>query len=379
MRAACVCSILLVFAACAGDSVATGSGLAALVLTEERVVQPPEGSGAELVDPQDLEWGPDGTLVVADLTPAIVKVLRLDGTLVRTIGGEGDGPGEFRAPLIAVRDTILVVFDGLSGRLQTFDLRTGRVTGQYPGPPFVPVSPTLDDEGTVTIPLAYASESQRLHRLDLRTGKSDTLQLTGERSAQPQVMWTFNGRRSDGGAIQLRLPVPLHPRHVERVTPRGSIVVGWSDEYRLSVLDRRGEMQLILSREISAEPMSPLRRKQVIESAVRRFRNFGSEAELRRQLTADLLPDNEPFFSDVFVDGRDRLWVLRSGGDDTLHVRVDVWSPDAAFLGSVRVPRAAWPSPPLAPAFEGDRLAAIKTNADGFPTVIVYRIAPGAP
>jgi len=44
----------------------------------------------------DAEFGPDGNAYVLDSNLSVVHVLSPEGELLRTIGGEGDGPGEFR-------------------------------------------------------------------------------------------------------------------------------------------------------------------------------------------------------------------------------------------------------------------------------------------
>jgi len=62
-----------------------------------------------------------GSIYVADRS-LTVRVFTEDGALVRTMGGRGDGPGEFQSiiGLIVHRDTA-VVFDFTRGRLTTFD------------------------------------------------------------------------------------------------------------------------------------------------------------------------------------------------------------------------------------------------------------------
>jgi hypothetical protein len=71
----------------------------------------------------------DGSVLVSSQKPIELRLYSSQGALIRKIAGEGDGPGEFRAPwVIAVEDTI-IVFDFIQRRL-TF-LADGKV---IPGP-----------------------------------------------------------------------------------------------------------------------------------------------------------------------------------------------------------------------------------------------------
>lgn len=68
----------------------------------------------------DLAFGPGGTVIVLDGTPAAVRRFAADGSPLPDLGRAGDGPGEFRAPaaVVAVGDSI-VVLDG-DGRRTVF-------------------------------------------------------------------------------------------------------------------------------------------------------------------------------------------------------------------------------------------------------------------
>lgn len=65
---------------------------------------------------------PDGTVFVTGRGDARVHQLSREGDYVRTIGGEGEGPGEFqRTPPIALQRDTLWVFDQLRLRAAAFD------------------------------------------------------------------------------------------------------------------------------------------------------------------------------------------------------------------------------------------------------------------
>ncbi len=72
---------------------------------------------------RDLEVGPDGTIYTIHPQEHSIRVHSPDGTPIRTIGGEGEGPGEFSRPgsMGMLGDTLWVLDHGLY-RLSYFSL-----------------------------------------------------------------------------------------------------------------------------------------------------------------------------------------------------------------------------------------------------------------
>ena len=54
-----------------------------------------EGDGY-LIDPRQIEEGPDGNIYIFDASDAYIKVFSPEGKYLRRIGGKGQGPGEFQ-------------------------------------------------------------------------------------------------------------------------------------------------------------------------------------------------------------------------------------------------------------------------------------------
>src|SRR5687768_9153162 len=93
-----------------------------ITLTEEARWSGEDGTTSEIGQPRSLAVDEAGRVYIVDTKPALIKVFTPDGDLIRTIGGEGEGPGEFRAGFIAVRGGSLVLLGRRPDRPAAADL-----------------------------------------------------------------------------------------------------------------------------------------------------------------------------------------------------------------------------------------------------------------
>lgn len=76
-----------------------------------------------LVDVGEVRIGPDGLLYVTQLRDGQIPVYGLDGSLIRTIGRKGEGPGEFRWLVgVGLLGDTLYAMDWAFPRVSLFDL-----------------------------------------------------------------------------------------------------------------------------------------------------------------------------------------------------------------------------------------------------------------
>jgi len=83
--------------------------------------------------PAAIDVDADGNLWIADRTLHHVLVVNEEGELLRTIGRNGAGPGEFRGPRgLGIRGDHAYVLDNVHG-VQSFDMQ-GEYVAEYPAP-----------------------------------------------------------------------------------------------------------------------------------------------------------------------------------------------------------------------------------------------------
>lgn len=115
----------------------------------------PIGRGVHLV-----RWG--GRFVLVDMIQANVKVFDPTGRLVATLGGPGDGPGEFRMPVraVALPDGRLAVLDQRHSAISFFDAAgTFEKSWTIPGQPVSEIEVVEDGSKLLVVTQLYARDT----------------------------------------------------------------------------------------------------------------------------------------------------------------------------------------------------------------------------
>lgn len=263
-----------------------------------------------------------------------IRVFGADGAHVRTIGGEGGGPGEFNEPLHAQfgPDGHLWVIDPANNRLSVVDT-AGAFLESHPAPggfSIIPWPGGFDDAGRYYAPVPRPSDelfSLALVRYDAGFGPIDTLTVPED----PVERERFVLRFPDGGVAMAS--VPLTPGFRWRLSPSGSIWGMFTGEYRLFELSAEGDTLRTLARAFDALPVTSEDIAQA-EADLEWFTAQGGKVDLSK------IPDTKPATEDFFFDDEGNLWVFpvtRRGEEER---RLDVFDPDGRYLGRMRLPFA---------------------------------------
>ncbi|HSA58025.1 MAG TPA: 6-bladed beta-propeller [Gemmatimonadaceae bacterium] len=358
------------------------SGRWQLVLARD--IQPPELDSAELLEPRDVAIADDGSVLVVDARPTLIKVYDPNGRHVRSIGREGSGPGEFRAAYIAVRGDTLVVQDPQNSRATTFDWRTGAMLSErrtaccY----FSPIG--IDGDGRAVVRSinqptdSTLRNAQGFVRFSINARTADTIFVLERQDAVAGKPWLI--RENVGGRTLTRMAVgvPLQPRAHYAVDPTGGFVTGWSADYVLRVTRSGRDTVALFGREYAAEPVSNAEKQRIVEQRIAEMRegnrNGPSEEALRASFDAALIPDTRPAYDVFAIDAAGRRWV-RLAPTDTNTVRFDLFDREGRWLDVVQVSQSGWPRTVYAAAAWGrNEVAVILEGEDGRPLVRVYRI-----
>jgi hypothetical protein len=327
-------------------------------LTLERTLQSGDGGAGELANPTSIALVPDGSVFVVDDAPASVKFYDATGRFVRIVGREGSGPGEYRAPMIAVNSTFLAVQDPQQSRATLFRL-DGSLVRSFAsaccsfGRPI-----SLDAGSRVRVPgfrTVNGVGEDFWVRLDSLGHLLDTLPL-------PQAMVPLRWKVVvPGGSASYNIPDA--PDNVVQPLADGSLVYGRTDRYELIVSRNGRDSVLSFGRsDLRAVAIPRGRRDSAFQAKVARSGPLRGVAKL-----ADM-PTVFELWNRIDQDGQRNFWVTREGrlGRPWLF---DVFSPSGTLLGSVPRP---WAS--AITSWAGDRVAVLDTDADDLPRIRIFRI-----
>ncbi len=340
-----------------------------------------------------------GNLHIFDELPQLVYVVGTDGSLIRQLGGPGDGPGEFSTSgaMAVFADGRVVVVDILRGyhvfaadgtpeRLirtanPTGPTAVGRVVAQSGADAIIGV-PTLATRWAITgasyrEPLRFPTS----HAFERTT-------LSGEESDTDTIAEAWLPPKDLEGLDQTELvnaaPIPTHrlpeftPELHWGVLPDDRVAFSDSSTYTVKVAEAGAGVVRILTHPF---PPAPVTGRVIRAERDRRLRQLeetagpGENLDRRRRRIEEL-----EFHAELSVirglgttwDGQ--IWVQRRGDEPSDDGPVDVLTADGAYMGSY--PPGATRIPD---AFGPDGLVGfIESNELGVQTVVVGRLSMGA-
>jgi hypothetical protein len=277
--------------------------------------------------------GPDGQIYVLDSGNSRLQVFDAAGDHVRTMGGAGQGPGEFdRANAMVIAGDRLVVADFRNRRYTIWTLDgeylrevkypTGyspmQLKGFLDGTMIGRLTIRQEDANAFT---SFGTPHYKLFVYDL------DLNVVNEVQDFPQPNLPVIIRQRENGGSFSRLQVPS-PNSSFAATAAGSVYTSLSEEYQVYALNKNGTMGWALRVSWDRVPI----REDEITSAIEQVRERTPDAS-RSEVD---WPSFRPALSRVQVDGHGHVYVFPypDNDDETDHAAVDVYSDEGEHLFS---------------------------------------------
>ncbi len=328
----------------------------------------------------------EANLHILDSQAARIFVVRQDGSLVRTVGGQGEGPGEFNSSrgLIVARDGSYTVI-GLAQidlldpggefvrRVAMDPTTTGVVRADVALPDGRPVTPLLlrlgDDE--------EAEDGRPIYGYSLDGTGAEVLytawKLPGE--DEDLVESEFS---SAGTTMRLSAGRAFEPRLDLDVLADGRLALIDSIGYRIKLIAPDGGVTGTVERPIAPLPVD----ERIMEAERERYRETtaalleggrraAAAVRFERAGAEELaFPGEVPVLAGIKVDWEDRIWVERRGPTGGTDGPIDIVTPAGDYIGTLppeglRAPDAFGP---------GGLLAYVESDELGVPTVRVVRL-----
>ena len=377
---------LLVLAAACGDAgrdgPGGGGGDAMLNAVTEAVftVGSVAGDGWDTFGSvQGVAFDDEGNLHVFDRQAAHILVVGPDGSLLRTVGGRGEGPGEFGrvTSALVARDGSYTVLGfsqiDLLGPGGTFERRIpldailisdvalpdGRlVTSRY-----LPWSEDVPDV-----------EGRPIHVFPLDGGEPEVLYTAWELPEDPDA--GDADPSSSPTTISLSAGRAFEPGlHFDALSD-GRLALADSIGYRVKLIGPGGNVTGVVERPIAPLPVGEAakeaERERYRETTTRLTSgNVESLIQVEREGEDELVfADELPVIARLKVDWDDRIWVTRTGADGSSGGPTDIVTADGRYVGTLPAGGLRTPH-----GFGPDGLMAyIERDEMDVPTVRVIRL-----
>jgi hypothetical protein len=276
----------------------------------------------------------DDNIYVLDSDANNIKKFDSNGRFIKTIGREGQGPGEFSSPyyLTYTKDR-LVVWDLMNRRLCAFTSE-GK---------FIKSSNIPYDEGSVrklrSLPTGeIAVEKEKSYRrepdkpqictIDLYSMDLEYLRTIYERS-----LWRKKYVRTKEFGIST-LYFPYSPIVHWDVSPEGNIFIGFSDKYELEIYDRDGKKLVTFSHAYEPVKVTEKDKKKYFDSL--EFSRAGAKLnEIPEYITKETqFPKNKPAFDNILIDSEGNVLVVLNSENEEMF---DVFDRNGKFISSVQI------------------------------------------
>ena len=284
-----------------------------------------------------------GNIYILDGTTQEIQVFDATGGFLRTLGGRGQGPGEFRealGPAIARGDTLLVA-DGGAPRYSIF-----APDGTFMGTRVRALaSGMLAERCTIAPDGSYMEWWTRLPRVemsedmnnnDLRHHYPIRVSPDGEKQdTLPHL--EFTRQLADLPSTGNRRPVWFGPTLKRVLGCRDDVWFAPSSEYRVYRRTLAGDTTVVFTLAGVRPAAVDEADRDEVRATFERYPDFPSaSAVMRDHLRA--LPEHKPVIAGLFVDGAGHVFVVPETSEVDAGTAIDVFREDGVFLGRVAVP-----------------------------------------
>lgn len=327
-------------------------------------------------NPSTVSCDPDGNIYVVDSGANNIKKFDPKGKFLKTIGREGQGPGEFGGPYYSTfaKDR-LIVWDSGNRRLNAFT----------PEGDFIKSANIDYDAGWVRMLRGFSSgeiavemeknfrsepDKPQECRIDIYTAD---LKLV--RTIYKKELWRKKYiRTKEYGTSTLYFPYSPDVRW--DVLPAGRLVIGYSAEYAACMFDQTGKKISMISHDAEPVPVSEKDKKDYFDSLAF-YRGGERLKEIPGYITKYTeFPQQKPIYQNIMADSRGNIWVLLNRKNQDENGKVfDVFNRSGIFVSRVMIEgEAVFPDNRNAYVLDNEKLILIETGEDDLYRVIVYKI-----
>lgn len=283
----------------------------------------------------------DGSILLVNGASAELRLYAADGAFVRAVGGEGEGPGEFRSPdwVNVIAGDSLLVYDRQLRRLSLMSPDLGFVRSvNLPGTPQsgFPRAIGAFTDGTILVGIEQAPEGPSRPGVRRNPIAYVRLSPTAELLDTLAVMPGEEMMTTDTEAFILFMPV-LFGRSTMAASHGGRAYLGSNDSYEIRAHGRDGRLESIVRRLGEPQPVPPGAREERMRamSEGEDERLGGMLEEAFGQMPA---PETLPAYASFLPDDAGNLWVQAMRPTEDSPYVWTVFDAEGRLLGTIELP-----------------------------------------
>lgn len=287
----------------------------------------------------------DGRIAVLDDRAGEVRLFDSDGRYVRTLGGRGDGPGEFDSPafLGVLPSDTLVVVDAAVRRINLFHPDAGfirSVTASNDVPGYLMVAGMFGDGTIVDANTVYGDEQPEGF-----ARRPVEYRAVGPDGGLVADLGTFPGFEAVVALVaegdQTFAMTGASPFGKEPVVAvdRDRLYYGSQDAWEIRVLARDGTLERLIRWAREPRPVTDAQVARFVEDRVSSMGDNNLARRYRRFYADAPVPETHPAYGDIFADRLGWLWVQEYRiNEDEGPDRWVVLDPEGRVSGAIDLP-----------------------------------------
>ena len=348
------------------------------ILFEQEYVLDDESMPEEIFfeSPSTVSCDPEGNIYVVDSGAKNVKKFDAQGKFLKTIGREGQGPGEFGGLYYATfaKDR-LIVWDSGNRRLCAFT----------PDGDFIKSTNISYEEGFVRKLRGFPTgeivvEKEKTYRNEPDKPQTCTIDLYSPdlkfvRTIYKRELWRKKYvRTKEYGISTLYFPYSADVRW--DVMPDGAIIIGFSADYELEIYDRSGKKISTITHTYEPVKVTEKYKKDYFDSI--EFYRMGERLKDPPEYVTKYteFPKNKPVYNNILIDSEGNIWVIlnRENKDEDGKV-FEMFDPTGKFISCVLIEGdAAFPDNHNAYILHNGSLLSIETGEDDLYQITRYKM-----
>jgi hypothetical protein len=274
----------------------------------------------------DIQADARGNIFVLDSGASRIQKYDKNGKYLRTIGRQGQGPGEFERPIMLTMDKHDNLYVGEMAKIHTFDpggkfVKTTKV-------PFFFMDFAPDGEGNFVLTGRITVEGAQNLGVMILDSEGNTRKKIAEFPGLPV--------HETGTTISHDYTPEIR---FSSITDKG-FVYGYSLDYKLYIADWSGKNLIITEKDVPSKTISNKEKNKIIDDIRKNAAKAGlgwSKSLIEKMAN---LPKHRPFFDRILLDDKGRMYVRQHSSilDKSGEMDFDIFGNEGHYLYSTKLP-----------------------------------------